>query len=158
MPVSRQSFRLACSRFATGVAVATIFDSTGQPHGLTVNSFSSVSADPPLVLICLDHHSSLLPQFRASQHYGLSFLSDAQQDLSNRFAVLPEGRFQGVDWKPGDASGVPLLTGVVGWMECAVRQVIEAGDHAIFLAEVVACEAAEGNPLLYFASGYKRMA
>jgi len=158
MPVSRPSFRQACSRFATGVAVATILDSSGQPHGLTVNSFSSVSADPPLVLICIDRGCSLLPQFLESRHYGLSFLSDQQQDLSNRFAVLPEGRFQGVDWSPGTTTGVPLLGAAIGWMECAVRQTIEAGDHVIFLAEVVACDTSSGDPLLYFASGYKRMA
>ena len=158
MPVSSQSFRQACSRFATGVAVATILDSSGQPRGLTVNSFASVSADPPLVLICIDHACSLLPQFRASQHYGLSFLSEHQQDLSNRFAVLPEGRFQGLAWNPGATTGVPLLGAIVGCMECTVRQTIEAGDHVIFLAEVVSCDASVGNPLLYFASGYKRMA
>lgn len=157
MPVSRQSFRQACSRFATGVAVATLLDSSGQPHGLTVNSFTSVSADPPLVLICIDQHSSLLPHFRTVAHYGLSFLSDSQQDLSNRFAILPEGRFQGVDWRRGDSTGVPVLAGVVGWMECSIRQSIEAGDHIIFLAEVVACEASDGDPLLYFASAYKRL-
>jgi flavin reductase (DIM6/NTAB) family NADH-FMN oxidoreductase RutF len=139
------------------VAVATVLDSTGQPHGLTVNSFTSVSAEPPLVLICIDRNSSFLPHFRTATHYGLSFLSESQQDVSNRFAVLPEGRFQGIDWKGGESSGVPLLAGVVGWMECAVRQTVEAGDHVIFLAEVIACEAADGNPLLYFASGYKRM-
>jgi flavin reductase (DIM6/NTAB) family NADH-FMN oxidoreductase RutF len=158
MPVSRQSFRQACSRFATGVAVATLLDSTGQPHGLTVNSFTSVSATPPLVLICIDGHSSLLPHFRAARHYGLSFLADSQQDISNRFAVFPEGRFQGLNWASGAETGVPLLSGVVGWMECSIRQAIEAGDHVIFLAEVVACQASDGHPLLYFASGYKRMA
>jgi flavin reductase (DIM6/NTAB) family NADH-FMN oxidoreductase RutF len=158
MPVSRQSFRQACSRFATGVAVATILDSSGHPHGLTVNSFTSVSADPPLVLICIDNHCSLLAQFQASKAYGLTFLGEEQQDLSNRFAIQPEGRFQGVDWISGGETGVPILPGAVGWMECVVRQTIAAGDHVIFLAEVAACEAGAGNPLLYFGSAYKRMA
>lgn len=138
--------------------MATLLDQSGQPRGLTVNSFSSVSADPALVLICIDHGCSLLPSFRQSPHFGLSFLSALQQDLSNRFAVLPEGRFQGVEWKPGLETGVPILGGVIGWMECTVRETIAAGDHVILLAEVRACGANDGSPLLYFASAYQRMA
>ncbi len=95
--------------------------------------------------------------FLGNAHYGLSFLSDAQQDVSNRFAVFPEGRFQGVDWTPGAETGVPILTAAIGWMECATRQVVEAGDHLILLAEVLNCEASEGGPLLYFSSGYRRL-
>jgi flavin reductase (DIM6/NTAB) family NADH-FMN oxidoreductase RutF len=157
-PISRETFRRACSRFATGVAVATVLDPFGQPHGLTVNSFTSVSADPPLVLVCIDLGCSVLPSFQSSQFYGLSFLSEDQQALSNRFAVLPEGRFQGVEWTPAVNSGVPILEGVVGWMECRTLKQIEAGDHILFLGEVEAASTTDtGRPLLYFASGYRRI-
>lgn len=156
-PISRDSFRKACSRFATGVAVATVLDGSGQPHGLTVNSFTSVSAEPPLVLICIDLGSSVLPLFQATESYGLNFLSSGQQEISNRFAVLPEGRFQGVEWVSGPLLGVPILRHTIGWMECRVERKIEAGDHVIFLAEVVSAEAHDGAPLLYFSSSYRQI-
>ena len=157
-PISRDSFRKACSRFATGVAIATVFDESGKPHGLTVNSFTSVSAEPPLVLICIDLGSSVLPVFQVSDAFGLNFLSAAQQEISNRFAVLPEGRFQGVDWVPGPSLGVPILRHTIGWMECRLERRIEAGDHIIFLAEVASADAHDGDPLLYFGSAYRQLA
>jgi flavin reductase (DIM6/NTAB) family NADH-FMN oxidoreductase RutF len=123
-----------------------------------VNSFTSVSADPPLVLICIDRSCSILHLFQTSPGYVLNFLSEEQQDLSNRFAVLPEGRFQGVAWEPGSATGAPCLDGTIGFMECTVREQIDAGDHIIFLAEVEHGSCSDGNPLLYFASSYRRLA
>ncbi len=122
-----------------------------------MNSFTSVSAEPPLVLICIDLACSLLPLFQLAHAYGLNFLSESQQDLSNRFAVLPEGRFQGVGWRPGENTGVPRIDGAIGWMECRMRQRIDAGDHVILLAEVEQADSSEGKPLLYFASGYRRL-
>ena len=158
MPAPRDLFRRACSRFATGVAVATAVDPAGQPHGLTVNSFTSVSAEPPLVLICIDRSSSLLPLFESASSYGLCFLSESQRETSARFAMFPEGRFQGVKWQPGTALGVPILDGCIGWMECAIHQRILAGDHVILLAQVERCHAEEGRPLLYFGSDYRQLA
>lgn len=159
MPISRDSFRRACSRFATGVAIATVLDGTGEPHGLTINSFTSVSAAPPLVLICIDRDCSVLGHFRSSAWFGLSFLSEAQQDLSNRFAVLPEGRFQGVAWSPAPESSMPVIEDCIGWMSCRIVDRIEAGDHVIFLGEVDQAETSgsSGKPLLYFDSGYQRL-
>ncbi|BDC50213.1 hypothetical protein F183_A25290 [Bryobacterales bacterium F-183] len=157
-PISRDLFRRACSRFATGVAVATVLDPDGRPHGLTINSFTSVSADPPLVLICLDRSCSLLTHFSSSGFYALSFLSEDQQDLSNRFAALPEGRFQGVAWKPGPQSGMPILDGSIGYMECSTHQTIVAGDHTLFIGQVEAANAEpEARPLLYYASSYQKI-
>jgi len=157
-PISRDAFRRACSRFATGVAVATVLDRDGKPHGLTINSFTSVSADPPLVLICLDQSCSLLTHFSGSGHYALSFLSEEQQELSNRFAALPEGRFQGVTWKPGPATGMPILDGSIGFMECSVHQQIVAGDHTLFIGHIEDCGGQpEARPLLYYASAYQKI-
>jgi flavin reductase (DIM6/NTAB) family NADH-FMN oxidoreductase RutF len=159
MPVSRDSFRRACSRFATGVAIATVLDESGEPHGLTINSFTPVSAEPPIVLICIDRDCSTLEHFKSSRWFALSFLSEAQQELSNRFAVLPEGRFQGVAWHGADeAGGMPVLDGAIGWMSCRILNRIEAGDHWILLGEVEQAETGEGQPLLYFNSGYQRLA
>jgi flavin reductase (DIM6/NTAB) family NADH-FMN oxidoreductase RutF len=106
------------------------------------------------VLICIDYRASVLAQFRASSWFGINILSAEQQALSDRFATYPGDRFHKVDWSPGPATGVPLLAGVIGTLECCVSQVVEAGDHAVFFAEVVAACCSEGNPLLYYGSGY----
>jgi len=150
-------FRRACGHFATGVAVATVCDAAGAPHGLTVNSFTSVSLRPPLVLVCVDYSCAILPLFRAAGHYGISVLSVEQQELSARFAKKGQDRFDGLAWTPG-TTGVPLIPEALAHFECAVRQTIEAGDHAVFIAQVVRTTHREGRPLLYYGSGYQRMA
>ncbi len=155
-PIDEATFRRACAQFATGIAVATVCDAAGAPHGLTVNSFTSVSLKPPLVLICVDYSSTVLPLFRASRHYGVSVLTESQQAISAKFARRGEDRFDGVAWSAGGA-GVPLIEGALAQFECAVRQVVEAGDHAVLIGEVVRAEYAGGSPLLYFGSGYRRM-
>lgn len=154
--VDFDSFRRSCARFATGIAVATLTDAAGAPHGMTVNSFTSVSAKPPLVLICVDFDCNLLPLFRASGHYGINILSEHQQDLSDRFAVRGHDRFDQVDWYPG-TTGVPLLNGALAQLECAIRGITDAGDHAILIAEVIHTSASSGRPLLYFESTYRRL-
>ena len=150
-------FRKSCGRFATGIAIATVTGADGSPYGLTINSFASVSCCPPLVLICVDYRCNILPHFRASSHYGINVLSETQRDLSVRFSQRELDRFEGLSWYVGQA-GVPVLRGCLAIMECSVSQVVEAGDHAIFIGEVGHTEFHDGNPLLYYASSYRRMA
>jgi flavin reductase (DIM6/NTAB) family NADH-FMN oxidoreductase RutF len=150
-------FRKSCARFATGIAIASVTGTDGQPYGLTVNSFTSVSCCPPLVLICIDYRCSILPQFRASSHYGINVLSEHQRYLSVRFAQRQPDRFDGLEWRWGE-TGVPLLLGCLSIMECSVSQVVEAGDHAIFIGEVEHTEFQDGKPLLYYASSYRHIA
>lgn len=154
--VDRALFRRACAQFATGVVVATVVDSAGGPHGLTVNSFTSVSLDPPLVLFCIDLRAAVLPHFQAASHFAINVLASHQRDLSNRFASKPDQRFDGVAWRPGE-TGAPVLDGCIAHLECLVRQVMEGGDHLIFLGEVVAAESPGGDPLLYFSSRYQSL-
>ena len=154
----QEEFRRVCSCFATGVAVLTVTDAAGSPHGLTVNSFTSVSAAPPLVLVCVDMACSLLPLFDGASHFGVSFLEESQQDLSMRFAFVPERRFDGVEFSVGPG-GAPIVTGALGWLECRIEQRIPAGDHVIFLGEVVEAESrVDGLPLIYFGSAYRQLA
>jgi flavin reductase (DIM6/NTAB) family NADH-FMN oxidoreductase RutF len=155
-PVSLSLFRRACGQFATGVVVAAVRDSNGKPHGLTINSFTSVSLTPPLVLICIDHRAAIGEQFRQATHFGLSILNASQRDLSNRFATKPDDRFDGVGWHL-DANGVPLLNDALATLTCQTREVLHGGDHAIFLAEVVGLEVHSGEPLLYFNSAYAQI-
>ena len=153
--MDEETFRKTCSRFATGIAIVTIADIGGQPFGITVNSFTSVSCAPPLVLVCVDYRSSILSHFRNAAFYGINVLSDSQGDLSIRFSQKELDRFENVDWQHG-RSGAPILDGVLAQMECRVTQTVEAGDHAIFIGEVIAARFREGDPLLYFSSNYWR--
>jgi len=153
MPLTLKDFRRLCAEWATGVAVVTCIAPNGEPHGLTVNSFTSVSATPPLVLVCIDHASSVLPIFRTATQFAVNILTAEQQELSTRFAQLPEGRFEGVAWHPGK-SGAPLINDVLATLECETRTVIDQGDHAIFVGEAERASIAEGRPLLFFRSRY----
>lgn len=155
--IAPQELRRVCARFATGVAIATVVAQEGTPTGLTVNSFTSVSAAPPLVLICIDYRASVLSHFRASSWFAINILSAGQQDLSNRFATYTGDRFEGVPWSPGACTGAPLINGAIGHMECCVSQVVEAGDHAVFFGEVVSASCDAGDPLLYFGSSYRNL-
>lgn len=150
------AFRQACGLFATGVAIAAVVDASGTPHGLTINSFTSVSLRPPVVLICIDNRAAILSRFLEAEHYSVSILSAAQQELSNRFAVSPDDRFDGVSWHAG-VTGAPLIDGAIATLECRTTQVLDCGDHRILLAEAVAAENAGGEPLLYFGSRYGRV-
>ena len=155
--VSADAFRRACGRFATGVAVATVLDRHGIPHGLTVSSFTSVSLQPPLVLICLGHEASVIGPFRAATYFGINVLSDRQRELSERFARPGMDRFDGLRWDSG-ATGAPLIPGALAVIECAAERRLPSGDHDIFVGRMVRAEVREGKPLLYFASQYRGLA
>ena len=148
-----REFRRCCAQFATGVAVACVFGFDGEPHGLTVNSFSSVSLDPPLILICIGHDSGVLAMFQERRRFGLSFLRAEQRDLSNQFAMRGQDRFDGVDWHTGNFD-VPVLDGTLADMECEVEQSVQAGDHDVLIARVESAAVHGGHPLLYFNSAY----
>jgi flavin reductase (DIM6/NTAB) family NADH-FMN oxidoreductase RutF len=151
-----KTFRDACSLFGSGVTVATVRAPDGSPHGLTVSSFTPVSIEPPLILICIDHGCTFLQHFRACSHFAVNILAESQRDLSITFACKDAGRFKGVDWNPSP-NGVPLLHGCIATFECQLAAVIEAGDHAIFLGEVVSAECQGGEPLLYFNREYRSL-
>ena len=151
------AFREACSRFATGVAIATVLAQDGEPQGMTVSSFTSVSLQPPLVLVCIDFDSSVHPHFRSNTHFAVNVLHEDQTELSVRFSDLPDGRFEGIDWHSG-TTGAPLLRGALAIFECRVRDTVEAGDHAILIGDVIRVESREGKPLLYFNRNYRSLA
>ena len=157
MPVTSAEFRRACGRFATGVTIASVMDSQGLPHGLTVSSFVSVSLEPPLILICLGHAVTVIDLFRSAAHFGINVLAENQQPLSECFARQGCDRFDGLEWYRGE-SGVPLLPGVLAAIECAVEQRITAGDHDILVGRMVRGRVADGAPLIHYASRYRRLA
>jgi flavin-dependent trigonelline monooxygenase, reductase component len=155
-PVASREFRSACGRFATGVTIASVVDAKGAPYGLTVSSFTSVSLDPPLILICLGHAVAAIHHFRAAAHFGINILAEDQRALSERFARKGQDRFDGVAWQPG-VTGVPLLPGVLAAIECAVHRIVPMGDHDILVGEMVHAQVKAGEPLLHFAGGYRKL-
>jgi flavin reductase (DIM6/NTAB) family NADH-FMN oxidoreductase RutF len=154
--VSSELFRRACALFPTGVAVLTTRGLNDTPHGLTVNAFCSLSLTPPLVLVAVDRACSLLETFENSGHFAINFLSSEQRNLSVRFSELPEGRFSGVSWTPG-SEGAPLIEGAIGSIECRTKNIIDAGDHRALIGEVIAASIGEGEPLVFFRSGYSAL-
>lgn len=155
--VSSEDFRRACSRFTTGVTIASVVDREGTPHGLTVNSFTSVSLDPPLVLVALAHSASVMEAFRDSRFFAVNVLAAGQRALSERFARQGHDRFDGLAWHTGE-TGAPLLPDTLAEIECATRYRFTAGDHDLIVGEMVRAAIREGEPLLYFAGRYRKLA
>jgi len=154
--VSAALFRRVCGTFATGVGVATVTGRDGKPHGLTVNSFTSVSLHPPLVLICIGHKAATHGPFSAAAHFAVNFLDESQRELSDRFASSHPARFESVRWKAG-ATGAPVLEDALAVLECETWRRMDAGDHTIFLGLVREARAREGRPLVYFGGKYRRL-
>jgi flavin reductase (DIM6/NTAB) family NADH-FMN oxidoreductase RutF len=154
--VTSDEFRRACGRFPSGVTIATVLDPQGGPHGLTVSSFTSVSLEPPLVLICLGHAVTVIEYFRAAKHFGINVLAADQRALSERFARKGADRFDGLSWDRGE-TGVPLIPGALSQIECAVRDRVTAGDHDIFIGEMLHARVRDNEPLIHFASRYRQL-
>jgi len=154
--IEKQQFRRICGKFASGITVATVLDSTGACHGMTANSFTSVSLTPPLVLICVDHGARIREHFRIGSHFGINILSASQKALSDRFAGSGYDRFEGIGWYPGE-TGVPLLPDVLATIECARVNVVTAGDHDIVIGEVVHADCRDGEPLVFYGGQYRSL-
>ncbi len=147
-----RALRNALGRFATGVTIVTTVTPEGAHTGVTVNSFTSVSLEPPLVLFCLSTRSSLLPAFERARHFAVNVLARSQQALSNRFARPSANTWEGVAFRPG-AHGCALLADAVGVFECERRMVYPAGDHVIFIGEVARFETLPTCEPLAFCQG-----
>ena len=146
---SSHDFRKALGQFATGVTIVTALNAQGQPVGVTVSSFNSVSLHPPLVLWSMANSAASLPVFMACTHYAVHVLGAQQKDLAMLFASKGVDRWAGVAHVPG-RSGAPLLDGAVATFECFNRSRYQEGDHVIFVGEVEHCSHRnEAAPLIY---------
>jgi flavin reductase (DIM6/NTAB) family NADH-FMN oxidoreductase RutF len=159
--IPSDTFRRVLGHFVTGVTVVTALDGE-RPFGITVNALSSVSLDPPLVMVALDRRRFLTPIVRSAGRYAVNILSEDQQALSDCFAGAPvePGReaFCGAAWHAGE-TGLPLLDGAIATLECTVVQTFSAGDHDLFIGRVdtLANEAHHAMPLLYYRRQYLRI-
>ncbi|NQV47999.1 MAG: flavin reductase family protein [Rhodospirillaceae bacterium] len=154
MSIDSNIFRNVLGRFATGVTVVTGYFDGGLPVGVTVNAFSSLSLDPPLVLFCLDRSTGSLDAFVNGNGFALNMLGKNQQHLSDIFASRKEDRFSGIDYETWN-SGAPILSGCLANLECSLEAVHEGGDHLIIVGRVEKLmQADEGRPLLYYQGRY----
>jgi flavin reductase (DIM6/NTAB) family NADH-FMN oxidoreductase RutF len=152
-----RTFRDALGCFATGVTIITAMTADGTPIGLTANSFTSVSLDPPLLLVCVANNASSAPVLQQAERFAVNVLQIGQQPTSNRFAGKGEDRFANTPWEVGEF-GTPVLTGSLSSFECARDAVHDGGDHFILVGRVLkAMFEPRRDPLLYFRGKYRRL-
>lgn len=152
-PFDTRELRRVLGTFVTGVTVVTTRDETGRHFGLTANSFSSVSLDPPLVLWSQAKSSPSHGAFHAAAHFGVNVLAEEQLDLSNRFATTMADKFEGLALDEG-VGGVPLLKGCSAWFECRTVERVSGGDHTIYIGEVCALRQSTRRPLVFGGGQY----
>ena len=147
-------FRDVLGLFASGVTVVTSL-SEGAPVGMTCQSFSSVSLEPPLVMFCPAKTSRAWPMMQRAGFFCVNFLAADQADISQAMATKGSDKYDGIDWRPA-GTGAPLLDGVLGFVDCTVHSVHEAGDHYVVLGRVreLGFGEREGKPLLYYRGSY----
>jgi flavin reductase (DIM6/NTAB) family NADH-FMN oxidoreductase RutF len=156
MSIDAREFRNAMGCFATGVTIITTVDAKGELFGVTANSFSSLSLDPPLALFCLDLKAMSLDAFNSATHFNINILADSQQELSTHFAKSGTDKWTGMNYELSE-SGCPVLPGCVSMLECRKRDMHEGGDHVIIVGEVenFSNESDGKQPLLFYRGQYK---
>ena len=150
--------RALVRRFPTGVAVLTV-DVEGERLGLTVGSLVSLSLEPPLVGVAVNRQAAMHELLRGADGFALSLLAAGQEDVAQHFArgVPPIAHWHGVATRPG-AAGAPLLEGALGWLECRISAAHDAGDHTMFVGEVLAAEqGTQAAPLVYVDQAYRSL-
>lgn len=155
--ISPDDFRRVLGHFASGVTIISTFDGDARPTGLTASAFTSVSLDPPLILVCVDHKSQSYPALRESGRFAVNILTQAQQELSKRFATSRLDKFDGVAFRRGDDLDVPLIDGALAQIECTTVGAHDEGDHTIFVGRIERAHVGGGDPLLYYRGRYDRL-
>ena len=161
LSLTARKFRKVLGQFATGVTVVTVEREQGQVYGMTANSFTSVSLDPMLILVCVDQRAKILPMLQKQKRFGISVLKQGQQAISKHFAQSQQNaeaderlslRYRRMP------SGIPVLEDSLLCLSCSVVAAHLAGDHTVFIAEVENAEIHEGEPLLFFQGEYRDLA
>lgn len=159
---SAERFKKALSQFASGVTIVT-YPNSEFGSGITVSAFSSVSLDPPLVLVCLNSNSPAVPSIDSSRNFSIHFLKEGQEALSNTFAKPDDSRLEYLKALPqsADPGSAPKLPDVLARLDCKLHNSVEAGDHWIFIGEVEFTDILESgespSPLLYFNRSYRKL-
>lgn len=150
-------FRHVMAHFATGVTVVTSRTPDGRPCGLTANSVASVSLEPLLVLVCVDREAASHACIIEGGAFAVSILDHRHEQIARRFSAGERtGRFEELSLRV-ETTGSPVLNDALAWLDCRVQNVHQAGDHSIVVGEVVACDAREGDPLVFYRGEYRGM-
>lgn len=159
MTVGVDDFKQAMQFWASGVTVITTHSEQFGVQGMTVTAFSSVSANPPQVLICINESADTGAGIHESQCFAVNVLNSTQQSESNQFAggSSQEERFSSTPWTPGETTGAPVLDNSLMSMECTVVEKVHAGTHWIIIGEVQNCICRSGEPLLYYRGNYQQI-
>jgi flavin reductase (DIM6/NTAB) family NADH-FMN oxidoreductase RutF len=160
MSLNPSEFRKAMGSFATGVTIITV-DLEGEVHGMTANAFTSVSLDPVLVLVCVDHNARTHAHLHAKKRFGINVLCEDQRVISDYYARADRSH-DDAETEIGarfdrTQHGTPVLHGSLAYLECRLHSAEEAGDHTIFIAEVEDVVVREGQPLLFFRGKYRKV-
>jgi flavin reductase (DIM6/NTAB) family NADH-FMN oxidoreductase RutF len=154
MSIEKHQFLRVMGSFASGVTIISVMGKDGQPHGFTASAVSSLSLEPRMLLVCINEHSSTLETIKEAGSFAVNILSTDQQETAQQFATRRDHRFGGVRWRPGPETGVPILDGSLAYAECRLTDTCKGGDHVILMGEIVAGDAHEAEPLLYFRGRY----
>lgn len=159
MSIDPKEFRNTVGCFATGITVITTVDEERNPVGMTANSFTSLSLDPPMVLFCIDRNISSFEAFHENRHFAVNILSAEQQEMSQRFARSGPEKWSGVEFETWE-TGCPILKDCIANLECELDSVYEGGDHVILVGVVQSMASCDGelDPLLYFRGRYANLA
>jgi flavin reductase (DIM6/NTAB) family NADH-FMN oxidoreductase RutF len=158
MPVEPAEFRRIMGHWTTGVAVLASVTADGVPCGLTANAVASVALQPPLVLACVERAADTHDCVVSAGCFSISMLSQTAEQTARRFAGDDVAdKFRGLAWHT-EITGAPVLDDALAWVDCRVRDIFDGGDHSILVGEVVAGDALEAEPLVYYRSGYHRLA
>jgi len=159
MTVSADDFKKALQLWASGVAVVTTHSEKWGPQGMTVTAFSSVSVEPPQVLVCINDRADTGEGIKESQCFAVNVLNQDQQALSNQFAggCSQQQRFENTAWQAG-ITGAPVLTDSLMSLECTVVEKVRAGTHWIIIGEVQSSVCRSGEPIVYYCGAYRQLA
>lgn len=158
MSVDPAEFRRILGHWTTGVAIVTSRSADGRPRGLTANAVASVSLQPPLVLVCVEHGADTHDSIRSAGSFAISILPQSAERTARRFAGdEADTKFQGIAWRE-ERTGSPVLEEALAWADCTLHDAHQAGDHSIYVGQVVAGDAREGEPLVYYRGGFSSLA
>jgi flavin reductase (DIM6/NTAB) family NADH-FMN oxidoreductase RutF len=151
-------FKDAMSSWASGVAIVSCRDSNANYCGITISSFTSLSLDPPLILVCLGNSSSTLLSIKHSKKFAVSILNESQEHIASLCAKKLDNKFSHFDYSIGEHSFSPLVDGALCWVECELDNLMQLGDHHIIVGKVLAAKlCSNNNPLLYYSRGYRKL-
>ena len=153
MKFDNLEYRKTLGKFVTGVTIITTCEKDGTPRGFTANSFTSVSLEPPLILICIGDFNEGLELFKNSEYFAVNILKESQVDISNLFAKPLKNKFEEIEWS-NSKFGVPIIKGALAWLECKNFDQKRSGDHLILIGNVKNFHNEGGYPLAYYNGNY----